>query len=278
MSEPILYFVVDSIGKDDEFKVANALAQLTREDGTLRTKFDPNSGKLLVLGIDEVQLDAVRRRLQQDFGVLSGLGRNQVFCRESIGTGLREEAKYTREYDGHRQFAYCVLELEPLAKCEGIEFVSAVKQEEIPARFVVAVEKGVREALDNGVLAGFPIVGVKATLVGGASREGESDEMSFKIAGGMAIRSGCKKADPVVLEPVMNCEVLAPEKYADSVAKDLSGRRAKDLEISGTDLKRVKCKAPLSSMLGYAEAVKSITNNAATFVMSPSHFEEASKA
>lgn len=274
MIEPVLFFAVASKGKDDELRAANALSQLMREDETLRTRFDPNSGKLLVLGIGELHLDAIRRRLQRDFGVLSEFGVNEVFCRETIRTRLQSEGKYIREYEGRRQFAHCVLELEPLAKREGFEFVSAVKQSEISIQHAAAVEKGVREALQTGLLAGYPIVGVRATLVGGASRDGESDEMSFKIAGGMALRSGCKKADPVVLEPIMKCEVMVPEKHVDVVVGDLNGRRAKILEIAGTGLKRVKCTVPLSAMLGYAGTILAITGNAATFVMNPSHFEE----
>ncbi|MBI2788081.1 MAG: hypothetical protein HYX59_05305 [Elusimicrobia bacterium] len=277
MIEPVLFFAVISKGKDDGLRVANALSQLMREDKTLRTKVDPDSGKLLVLGIGELHLDAIRRRLRRDFGVLSEFGPYEVFCRETIRTRLREEAKYIREHEGRRQFAHCVLEFEPLAKREGFEFVSAVKQGEISARHAAAVEKGAHDALQNGLLAGYPIVGVRAILVGGESRDGESDEMSFKIAGGMALRSGCGKADPVVLAPIMKCEVMVPEKYLDAVVGDLNGRRAKILEITGTGLKRVKCTAPLSAMLGYAGAVLAITDNTATFVMNPSHFEEIGK-
>lgn len=274
MIEPVLFFAITPKGRDDELRAANALSQLTRDDEALRTKVDPNSGKLLVLGIGELHLDAIRRRLRRDFGVVSEFGPYEVFFRETIRTRLREEAKYIRECDGRRQFAHCVLELEPLAKREGFEFVSVVKQEEISARHVAAIEKGAREALQNGLFSGYPIVGVRATLVGGESRDGESDEMSFKIAGGMAVRSGCKKADPVVLEPIMKCEVMVPEKYVDVVVGDLNGRRAKILDIAGTELKRVKCTVPLSAMLGYAGTVFAIAANAATFVMNPSHFEE----
>ena len=277
MIEPVLFFAIASKGKDDELRAANALSQLTREDETLRTRVDPDSGKMLVLGTGELHLDAIRRRLQRDFGVLSEFSPYEVFCRETIRTRLREEAKYIREHDGRRQFAHCVLELEPLATREGFEFISAVKQGEISARHAAAVEKGAREALQNGLFSGYPIVGVRATLVGGSSCDGESDEMSFRIAGGMALRSGGKKADPVVLEPIMKCEVTVPEKYLDVVVGDLNGRRAKILEIAGTDLRHIKCTAPLSEMLGYAGAVLAITDNTATCAMNPSHFEEIGK-
>lgn len=274
MTEPILFVAVTPKGKNDELRLTNALSQLMREDGTLRTKIDPNSGNLLVLGMSELHLDSIRRRLQREFRVLSEFRSYEVFGRETIRTRLREEAKYTREHEGRRQFAHCVLEFEPLAKREGFEFVSAVKQGEIPTQHVAAIEKGAREALQNGPLSGYPIVGVRATLVGGESREGESDEMSFKIAGGMAVRSGCKKADPVVLEPIMKCEVAVPEKYVDVVVGDLRDRHAKILDIAGTTLKRVNCTVPLPGMLGYAGSVLAITDNTATIVMNPSHFEE----
>lgn len=274
MIEPILYFALTPEGRDDELKAANALSQLTREDEALRMQIDPDSGKMLVLGSSEAHLDRARQRLNCDFKIQSEFGPSKVLCRETIRTRAREEAKFMREHEGRRQFAHCVLELEPLPKREDFEFVSVVKQAEISARYVDAVEKGAREALRCGSFAGYPIIGVKATLVGGASRDGESDEMSFRIAGGMALRSGCKKADPVVLEPIMKCEVTTPEMYADAVVGDLNGRRARNLEIAGTGLKRIQCTAPLSAMIGYEKAVLAMTANAATFVMNPSHFDE----
>lgn len=273
MKEPVLFFAVTPKGKDDELKVVNALSQLARADKELQARVDPNRGKLLVLGDGEPQLDRIRERLRRDFGVLSEFGANELLCRETIRTRLREEATFTREHEGRRQFAHCVLELEPLAKREGFQFASAMN--DVPARYVAAVERGALEALQNGPLAGFPIIGIGATLVHVESRDGESDEMSFKIAGGMALRAACKKADPVILEPIMKCEVTVPENNVDDVVGDLNARRAKILEISGTALRRVECMVPLSAMLGYPGAVRAMTGDAATFSMELSRFEAA---
>lgn len=274
MIAPVLFFAVTPKDSDDELKVADALSQLLLEDKTLGRRLDPNSGKLFVLGIDEIQLDKVRLRLQRDFGVRSEFGPLEVFGRETIRTRIRQDATFTREVEGRRQFAHCVLEFEPLAKREGFEFVSSMKQGEIPAPHVSKIEEGVCEALQAGLSSGFPIVGVRVTLVGGESRGAESDELAFKIAGGIAVRSGCMKADPVVLEPIMKCEVGVPEKHVNAVVGDLNGRRAKNLDIAETNIRSVKCTVPLSAMLGYAAAVLAITDNTATFVMSLSHFEE----
>ncbi|MDP3543141.1 MAG: hypothetical protein Q8T11_11805 [Elusimicrobiota bacterium] len=274
MIEPVLFFAVTPKDSDDELKIADALSQLLLEDKALQRRLDPNSGKLSVLGIDEIQLDKIRRRLQRDFGVRSEFGPYEVFGREAIRTRIRQDATFTRELEGRRQFAHCVLEFEPLAEREGFEFISAVKGGGISAPHVSAVEKGVREALQNGISSGFPIVGVRATLVGGENRDNNSDELAFKIAGGMAVRSGCIKADPVVLEPIMKCEVGVPEKHVKAVVGDLNARRAKILDIAGTSIRSVKCTVPLSAMLDYAAAVLAITDNTATFVMSLSHFEE----
>lgn len=273
MNEPALFFAVTPKGKDDELRVVNALTQLVREDAALRMTTDINSGKLLVLGAGEFHLDRIRQRLRQDFGVLSEFSSYEVFRRETIRTRVREEAKFLREYEGRRQFARCALELEPLAKPEGFEFVSAMRESELPARYVAAIEKGAREALQNGLLTGYPIIGIRATLAGGESREGESDEMSFKIAGAMALRSGCKKADPVVLEPVMKCEVMVPEKHADTVVGDLTSRKAKIIGVTGTGSKRITCTVPLSAMLGYAGTLFTMAGNTATCVMELSGFE-----
>lgn len=276
MIEPILFFAVTPHGKDDELKIADALSRLSDEDKALQKRMEPNSGKLLVLGTGELHLDAIRRRMRRDFGVKAEFGPYEVFCRETIRSKARQVATYSREIGGRRQFAQCIVEFEPLAKPERNEFVDALKKREMPPRHAAAVEAGVREALDNGLFPGYPIVGVRASLVGGESRDPESDEAAFKIAGAMAVRSAYSKANPIILEPIMKCEVAVSDSLADAVVSDLNDRRAKMLEITGAGPKRVKCTVPLSTMLGYADHLLAITDHSATFAMEPSHFEEKS--
>ena len=214
-------------------------------------------------------------RLRREFNVQANVGNPQVAYKETVRKKIQEEGKFIRQSGGRGQYGHCIINIEPQEMGKGFEFVSEIKQGRIPREFIPAVEKGVREALDGGALAGYPIVDIKVTLVDGSFHEVDSSEMAFKIAGAMALRSGCKKASPTILEPVMKFEVITPEQYMGDVIGDLNSRRAKVQDMGDRGhLKFVRATVPLSEMFGYATVVRSISQGRASFTMEPSHYEE----
>jgi elongation factor G len=213
--------------------------------------------------------------MKREFKVEANVGEPQVAYRETVRKKVTEEGKFIRQSGGRGQYGHCVLTIEPQPMNKGFEFVNDVKQGRIPREYIPAVEKGVREALDGGALAGFPLVDIKVTLIDGSYHDVDSNEMAFKICGAMALRSGCQKASPTILEPIMKCEATTPEQYAGDVIGDLNSRRAKISEMGDRGhLKFVKCTVPLSEMFGYATVVRSISQGRASFTMEPSHYEE----
>ena len=269
----VLAVSISPNGKDEELKLASALSRLATEDAMLGVGCDPESGKIVVYGVGEIHLQLVRDRLKREFGVNAVFDPFKIVYRETIRREVREEAKFMRQSGGRRQFAHCILKLEPLPHHEGFEFACSL--EGIPPQFVAHVEKGVREGLESsGPIGLYPIVGIKATMVGGSFVEEDSDEMSFKIAGAMALRSGCKKADPAILEPIMKCEVVFPGKYAADVIGELKGRRAKISGVSEGPIQTAKCTIPLSETFGFANNMRGIASGNVSFMMEPSHFEE----
>ncbi len=250
-----------------------ALARLATEDPMLRAGSDSESGRIIVYGVGEIHLRLVCERLKGEFGVAADFGPFKVVYRETIRKEVREEAKFVREFRGRRQFAQCILNIEPMPVQEGFEFICAM--EGMPPRFVAQIEKGVREGLENsGPIGLYPIVGIKATLVGGSFREDESDEMSFKIAGAMALRSGCMKASPAILEPIMKCEIVCLEKYLGNVVKDMNGRRAKFIDMSEGPIKTLNWTVPLSETFGLDHYLRGMSAGTGSIMMEPSHFEE----
>ncbi|MDO8757140.1 MAG: elongation factor G, partial [Elusimicrobiota bacterium] len=273
--EPVISVAIEPKTKADEEKMANAMSRLGEEDQTFRIKTDVETGQTIISGMGELHLDIIVDRMKREFKVEANVGEPQVAYRETIRKVVTEEGKFIRQSGGRGQYGHCVIKIEPQAMNKGFEFINDVKQGRIPREFIPAVEKGVREALDGGALAGFPIVDIKVTLLDGSYHDVDSNEMAFKICGAMALRSGCQKASPTILEPIMKCEATTPEQYAGDVIGDLNSRRAKISEMGDRGhLKFVKCTVPLSEMFGYATVVRSISQGRASFTMEPSHYEE----
>ncbi|MBI2790235.1 MAG: elongation factor G [Elusimicrobia bacterium] len=273
--EPVISVAIEPKTKADEEKMANAMSRLGEEDQTFRIKTDVETGQTIISGMGELHLDIIVDRMKREFKVEANVGEPQVAYRETIRKPVTEEAKFIRQSGGRGQYGHCIIKIEPQTMNKGFEFVNDVKQGRIPREFIPAVEKGVREALDGGALAGFPIVDIKVTLLDGSYHDVDSNEMAFKICGAMSLRSGCQKASPTILEPIMKCEATTPEQYAGDVIGDLNSRRAKISEMGDRGhLKFVKCTVPLSEMFGYATVVRSISQGRASFTMEPSHYEE----
>ena len=273
--EPVISVAIEPKTKADEEKMANAMSRLGEEDQTFRIKTDVETGQTIISGMGELHLDIIVDRMKREFKVEANVGEPQVAYRETVRKMVTEEGKFIRQSGGRGQYGHCVLKIEPQPMNKGFEFINDVKQGRIPREFIPAIEKGVREALDGGALAGFPIVDIKVTLLDGSYHDVDSNEMAFKICGAMALRSGCQKASPTILEPIMKCEATTPEQYAGDVIGDLNSRRAKISEMGDRGhLKFVKCTVPLSEMFGYATVVRSISQGRASFTMEPSHYEE----
>jgi elongation factor G len=274
-AEPVISVAIEPKTKADEEKMANAMSRLAEEDQTFRIKTDQETGQTIISGMGELHLEIIVDRMKREFKVEANVGAPQVAYRETVRKKVREEGKFIRQSGGRGQYGHCILEIEPQPMGKGFEFVNAISQGRVPREFIAPIEKGIREALDGGALAGFPIVDIKVTLVDGSYHEVDSNEMAFKIAGAMALRSGCKKANPTILEPIMKCEASTPEQYMGDVIGDLNSRRAKIQDMGDRGhLKFVRCTVPLSEMFGYATVVRSISQGRASFTMEPSHYEE----
>ena len=273
--EPVISVAIEPKSRADEEKMGHAMAALAEEDQTFRIRTDTETGQTIISGMGELHLEIIVDRMKREFKVAANVGRPQVAYRETIRKKVKEEGRFIRQSGGRGQYGHCWLEIEPQKMGKGFEFVDAVKQGRIPKEFIPAIEKGVREALDGGALAGFPLVDLKVTVVDGSFHEVDSSEIAFKIAGAMALRSGCKKASPTILEPIMKFEATTPEQYMGDVIGDLNSRRAKIVEM-GTrgNVKFVRATVPLSEMFGYATAVRSMSQGRAAFVMEPSHYDE----
>ncbi|MFH1725061.1 MAG: elongation factor G [Elusimicrobiota bacterium] len=277
--DPVISVAIEPRSRPDEEKMSSALARLAEEDQTFRVKTDTETGQTIISGMGELHLDILVDRMRREFGVAANVGRPEVAYRETIRKTVEQEAKFIRQTGGRGQYGHVWLRVEPVEKGSGFRFVDGIRQGRIPREFIPAVGKGVREALEGGVLAGYPLVDLKATVFDGSFHEVDSSEIAFKIAGSMALRRACRKAGPVLLEPIMKIEVTMPEKYMGDVIGDLNGRRAKIAEMGDRgNVKFVRGSVPLSTMFGYATAVRSMSQGRASFVMEPSHYEQAPAA
>lgn len=273
--EPVISIAIEPKSKEDEERMATALSRLAEEDQTFRVRTDEETSQTIISGMGELHLDIIVDRMRREFNVQANIGRPQVAYRESITKKVEEEGKFIRQSGGRGQYGHVYLRLSPLPKGSGFQFVDGIKQGRIPKEFIPAVEKGCREAVEGGALAGFPIVDIQAELFDGSFHEVDSSEIAFKIAGAMALRSGCKRANPVLLEPIMKVEVVTPEANMGDIIGDLSSRRAKIAEMGSRGNARfIHGTVPLGEMFGYATVVRSISQGRASFSMEPSHYEE----
>src|SRR5687768_668732 len=266
--EPVISVAVEPKTKSDQEKMGLALQRLAKEDPSFRVSTDQESGQTIISGMGELHLEIIVDRMKREFKVEANVGKPQVAYRETIRGTVEQEGKFVRQTGGRGQYGHVWIRLEPLAEGKGYEFANEIVGGVIPREYIPAVDKGIREALGNGVIAGFPIVDVKVALTDGSYHDVDSSEMAFKIAGSMAFKEGFAKAKPVLLEPIMNVEVVTPEEYSGDVIGDLNRRRG---QITGMDEspsgKIVTADVPLAEMFGYATSVRSMSQGRATFTM-----------
>ncbi|WP_424859905.1 MULTISPECIES: elongation factor G [unclassified Tepidimonas] len=276
--EPVIRQAVEPKAKADQEKMGIALSRLAAEDPSLRVYTDEESGQTIIAGMGELHLEIIVDRMKREFGVEANVGKPQVAYRETIRSTVNEaEGKFVRQSGGKGQYGHVVFKIEPNEPGKGFEFIDAIKGGVVPREYIPAVQKGVEEALQAGVLAGYPVVDVKVTLHFGSYHEVDSSEQAFKMAAIFGFKEGCKKANPVILEPMMAVEVETPEEYAGNVMGDLSSRRGMvqgmdDLPGGG---KVIKAEVPLSEMFGYSTTLRSMSQGRATYTMEFKHYAEA---
>ncbi len=277
--DPVISVAVEPKTKADRDKLSVALQKLAEEDPTFKIRYDEETNQTIISGMGELHLDIIVDRLKREFKVGVNVGKPQVAYKESIKSSVKQEGKFVRQTGGHGQYGHVYLNIEPLERGKGFEFVNAIVGGVIPREFIPAVEHGVKEALETGVMAGYPVVDVKVTLYDGSYHEVDSSEMAFKIAGSIAFKEGAKKAKPYVLEPVMDVEVSIPEQYLGDVMGDINSRRGKikNMEDKGK-LRIIKANIPLGEMFGYATVLRSITQGRGTYTMQFAHYEEVPKS
>jgi len=279
--EPVIQQAVEPKTKADQEKMGLALNRLAQEDPSFRVRTDEESGQTIIGGMGELHLEIIVDRMKREFGVEATVGKPQVAYRETIRKSVSDvEGKFVKQSGGRGQYGHAVLTVEPQEPGKGFEFIDAIKGGVIPREFIPAVEKGVRETLSSGVMAGYPVVDVKVTLTFGSYHDVDSNENAFRMAGSMAFKEGCRRASPVILEPMMAVEVETPEDYAGTVMGDLSSRRGMVQgmdEIPGGGGKIIKAEVPLSEMFGYSTVLRSATQGRATYTMEFKHYAEAPK-
>jgi elongation factor G len=273
--EPVISVAIEPRTQADHDKMNEALLRLAEEDPTFQVRTDEQTGQLIISGMGELHLEVLVDRMLREFRVMANVGNPQVAYRETISKAVENEGEFFRQLGGRNQYGYVVLRLEPLPAGSGFGFANETRDATFPQEFVVAVEEGVRESLDSGVLAGYTLVDLKATLVDGAFREDESSEMAFKIAASMALRNGVEKADPVLLEPMMKVEAVAPDEFSGAIIGDLSARggQIEGLQPRGVGMQAVRAMVPLAVMFGYATDLRSMTQGRGTFTMEFDHYD-----
>ena len=275
---PVISLAIEPKTKADQEKIGQALQRLSEEDPTFKVKSNPETGQTIIWGMGELHLDVLVDRMKREFNVAANVGAPQVAYKETIVRVGSGEGKYIRQTGGRGQYGHCFLKVEPKGRGEGYEFVDAIKGGAIPNEFIPSVEKGVKEATEKGVLAGFPLVDLKVTLYDGTYHEVDSSDIAFKIAGSMALQNAVKQAGLTLLEPIMKVEVTTPEEFMGTIIGDLSSKRA---QILGTEKRGhvvvVLAMVPLAELSGYATTIRSLSQGRAAYYMEPSHYEEVPK-
>jgi len=278
--DPVIHVAVEPKTKGDQEKMGIALSRLAAEDPSFRVRTDEESGQTIISGMGELHLEIIVDRMKREFNVEANVGAPQVAYRETIRKAVNDvEGKFVKQSGGRGQYGHVVINLEPAEQGKGYEFVDAIKGGVVPREYIPAVDKGIQETLNNGVLAGFPVVDVKVTLHFGSYHDVDSNENAFKMAGSMAFKEAMRRANPVLLEPMMAVVVETPEEYMGNVMGDLSGRRG---IVQGMDdlpggIKEIKAEVPLAEMFGYATTLRSLTQGRATYSMEFKHYAEAPK-
>jgi elongation factor G len=273
---PVISVAIEPKTKADQDKLSQALGRLADEDPTFLVRFDDETGQTVISGMGELHLEVLVDRLTREFGVGANVGRPQVAYRETIRKPVQKVvARYVKQTGGHGQYGHVVINIEPTGPGGGYEFVNKITGGDIPREYIPSVDQGIQEAMETGVLAGYPLVDVRATLVGGSYHEVDSSEVAYKVAGQMALRDGARKADPVLLEPVMQIEVVTPEDYMGDVIADLTGRRGKIERMEQrASSQLIRALVPLAEMFGYATDLRSKTQGRATYTMQFHSYQE----
>jgi elongation factor G len=273
--EPVISVAVEPKTKADQEKMGISLSKLAKEDPSFRVRTDEESGQIIISGMGELHLEIIVDRMRREFGVEANVGKPQVAYRETIRKTVEQEGKFVRQSGGRGQYGHVYLRLEPLPPGKGYEFENGIVGGVVPKEYIPAVDKGVREQMQNGVVAGYPVVDCKVTIFDGSYHDVDSSEIAFKIAGSMAFREGAQKAKPVLLEPIMKVEVVTPEDYMGDVNGDLNRRRGvlQGLEDAPAG-KIVRAEVPLAEMFGYATQLRSMSQGRATYTMEFAHYAE----
>ena len=274
--EPVISIAIEPKSKADQEKMGIALQKLAAEDPSFRVHTDEESGQTIISGMGELHLDIIVDRMRREFKVECNVGNPQVSYRETIRKTVEAEGKFVRQSGGRGQYGHVWLRLEPLEPGSGYEFENAIVGGVVPREYIPAVDKGVQEQMEAGVLAGYPMVDIKVTLYDGSYHDVDSSEMAFKIAGSMGFKNGALQADPVLLEPIMAVEVTTPEEYMGDVMGDLNRRRGIVQSMDETPVgKQIKAEVPLGEMFGYATQLRSLSQGRASYSMVFSHYSEA---
>jgi elongation factor G len=276
--EPVISVAIEPKTKAGQQKMSIALQKLSEEDPTFRAYTDSETGQTIISGMGELHLEIIVDRMLREFRVEANVGKPQVAYKETITKSVKVEGKFIRQSGGRGQYGHCWIELESLEPGSGYEFVNKIVQGAIPKEYIPAVDAGIQDAMNNGILGGYSVVDVRVTLFDGSYHDVDSSEMAFKVAGSIAFKEGCKKAEPVLLEPIMQVDVVVPEEYMGDVMGDINARRGR---IDGMETRMgaqlVKAFVPLSEMFGYATVLRSRTQGRGTFTMQTSHFEKVPK-
>ena len=277
--EPVIRVAIEPKTKAGQEKMGLALAKLAEEDPTFKTYTDEETGQTIIAGMGELHLEIIVDRLLREFKVEANVGAPQVAYKETITKSVFQETKYARQSGGKGQYGHVKIQVEPNESGKGFEFINKTVGGSVPKEYIPAVEQGVKGAMESGVLAGFPVVDVKVTLLDGSYHEVDSSEMAFKIAGSMAFKEACQKAGPVVLEPIMKVCIIVPDEYMGDVIGDVTSRRGTIQGLTQRNgAQQIDCFVPLSEMFGYATNLRSRTQGRGQFTMEPSHYVELNKA
>jgi len=277
--EPVIQIAIEPKTKADQDKLSEALVKLSDEDPTFRIKVDDETGQTLISGMGELHLEILVDRMKREFKVEANVGKPQVAYRESITQTVNAEGKFVKQSGGRGKYGHVWIELGPNEPGKGFEFTNGIVGGVVPKEYIPAVSAGIVEAMRNGVIAGFPVVDIKAKIYDGSYHDVDSDELSFKVAGSMAFKEGARKAKPILLEPLMGVEVVTPEEYLGDVMGDINSRRGKIEGFSARkDAQVIKAHVPLSEMFGYATILRSMTQGRAIYTMQFSHYQEVPKS
>jgi elongation factor G len=277
--EPVISVAIEPKTKADQDKMGQALAKLAEEDPTFRTETNPESGQTIISGMGELHLDIIVDRMRREFKVEANVGAPQVAYRETIRQAAKIDSKFARQSGGRGQYGHVVVEFEPNEEGAGFEFNNKIVGGVVPREYIPAVENGIEEALQNGILAGYPVVDVKASLVFGSYHDVDSNEMAFKVAASMAVKQLKDKSGAVILEPMMKVEIVIPDEYMGDIMGDVTSRRGRveGMEARG-NAQVVRSMIPLSEMFGYATGLRSRTQGRGTYSMHFDHYEEVPKS